>query len=500
MIYPASLPLAVLETVHPEYASRAPLYQTIADLVDGGHAIAARMRDYIQQRPGEDPALYEVRIKRFTYTNVLGQAIAAQVSKLSSGEVSIDGADDDFWRVFRDGTDRNRKRSERELLECLFRELLMFGCCFLQVEKPKSDRAPLSLAEEELLGLSPYVCLHSARSVTNWGETDGLLSWVKLKNIDHNNKPTEEPKTIATWTFIDGDTIAVYSAEVKLKNGKIIEVKVGGEWQASKDAPVSRSTEIAHGFPRIPILKAIVPNDMWAGNSAYLIALQAMDLENSRYDAGIMSYVQRTIRPVMSPDSDLDQSFVDSDHPIKSGNAYILRADAFEFNEGQGATVRTIGEYVQELHNTIRSLFGQQSASTTKSAVEQSGASKKMDFVAQEVLLRAFGSLLIDIYQDAIELVAIAAGKADRPSVSGLDVFDVDSLEAVWAIALDMDKINGLVPPTALKLFAKQLSGLLIKRVSAEQQSQIDQEIENMDFSETIAEEEPTDKEDEIAA
>jgi hypothetical protein len=233
---------------------------------------------------------------------------------------------------------------------------------------------------------------------------------------------------------------------------------------------------------------------MWTGNSAYLIAIQALDLENSRYDAGIMSYVQRTYRPVMNPDQDLSASFLDGDDPIKSSNAHILKADAFEFNEGQGATVRTIGEYVTELHDRIRSLFGQQQATATKGAVEQSGASKKMDFVAQEVLLRAFGALITDIYQDALRMVAIAAGRPERPSVSGFDSFDVDSLDAIWAIAIDLPKAQQLLPPTAIKLFAKQLSSLLVKRTSAEQQAEIDEEIEAMFAAlEVVAYAPPTD-------
>jgi hypothetical protein len=482
-VYPQLLSPKKLETVHPEYARLAPLYCKIADLVDGGHVIEARKADYIKKRPGEDQKLYDIRIGRFTYTNALGQAIAAQVGKISSGAVTIDDADDDFWEAFRDGTDRLRKRSERELLEALFREMLMFGGGYVQVEKPASDAAPVSLAQEEALGLTPYICLHSARSVVNWGEADGQLAWIKIRQIEDVTDPFEAPRKIATWTFIDATTIAVYSAEIKLKGDRIVEVKVGEEWKSvdSDEAKVSlKSKPIAHGFPRIPVFRVCVPPDMWAGNSAYLIAIQALDLENSRYDAGIMSYVQRTYKPVSNPDMDLSASFVDNDDPIKSSNAHILKADAFQFNEGAGSTVTTIGEYVTELHDRIRSLFGQQQASATKGAVEQSGASKKMDFVAQEVLLRAFGSLLVDVYQDALRMVAIAAGRPEKPSVSGLDSFDVDSLEAVWAIAMDLGKVREILPPTALKLFAKQLAGLMVKRTSAEQQAEIDEEIETM--------------------
>jgi hypothetical protein len=45
---------------------------------------------------------------------------------------------------------------------------------------------------------------------------------------------------------------------------------------------------------------------------------------------------------------------------------------------------------------------------------------------------------------------------------------------------MDLGKVREILPPTALKLFAKQLAGLMVKRTSAEQQAEIDEEIETM--------------------
>jgi hypothetical protein len=480
MDYPASLSLERLEAQHPEYKRLAPTYQKIADLVEGGATIAARKTEYIPKRPGEEDPLYQIRIKRFTYTNILGQAIAAQVSKLSSGAVSIEGATDSFWEDFRAGNDIKRKRTEQQLLESVFRGLLTFGKVWLQVEKPKAIALPLNKLQEEQMGLNPYICQHCPRVVTDWGESDGQLQWVKLRQITEVAEPTKERQSIAAWTFIDDQKIVTYSAEVKFIGGEIREVKSGGEWKSTGKTEIPSDTPTLHGFRAIPIQKIEVPGDLWAGNSAYLIAMQALDLENSRYDSGIMTYVQRTWQPVASPDSDLDASYVDDTAPLKSGNQYLLKVGGFQFNEAGGSAIASIGAFIEELHDRIYSIFGQNSGSATKGAVQQSGASKKMDFVAQEVLLRAFGTIIIDAYEDVLRLVAIAAGKAERPSVSGLDSFDVDSLEAVFAIAVELKSIAPLLPPTAVKLFAKQLSGLLLKRTSSEQQAEIDAEIDAM--------------------
>lgn len=478
--YPASLSLERLEAQHPEYTRLAPVYQKIADLVEGGATIAARKNEYVKQRPGEEPELYQIRIKRFTYTNILGQAIAAQVSKLSSGAVSIEGADDSFWAKFRAGNDLRRKRTEQQLLESVFRGLLTFGRVWLQVEKPRAIAEPLNKLQEEQMGLLPYICQHCPRIVTDWGEEDGQVTWVKLRQIVELATPISARQSIAHWTFIDAEKIVKYSAEVKTSGGRITEVRAGGEWKSSEKTEILAFPPIAHKFGAIPIQRVDIPGDLWAGNAAHLIAMQALDLENSRYDAGIMTYVQRTWQPTLNPDSDLDATYIDDDSPLKSGNQYLLKVGGFQFNEAGGATITTIGNYVNELHDRIRGIFGQQAGSTTKDAVQQSGASKKMDFVAQEVLLRAFGTIIVDAYEDVLRLVAIAAGRSERPSVSGLDSFDVDSLDAVFAIALELKNISELLPPTAVKLFVKQLSGLLVKRASSDQQAAIDAEIEAM--------------------
>jgi hypothetical protein len=236
---------------------------------------------------------------------------------------------------------------------------------------------------------------------------------------------------------------------------------------------------VPHGFGRIPVVKVESAIDLWTCYGTYLIAQQALDLENSRYDVGAMSYIQRTFKPVFNPDSDLDQTF--TEEQVLSGNAYILKADSFQFNESSGATIEKLGNYISELHDAIQRSFGQFGSSSSKSPEQLSGLSKQMDFVIQEIMLIAYGLILIDTYRQVLELAAIALGVPNQiPEVSGLDSFDIDNLDALVAIAKDMPQLQQYIPPTAVKLFAKQLSGLLTKRISGKQQAEIDAEIEAM--------------------
>ena len=483
--YPEFLTLKVLESQHSEYKAKAKLYDRLDDLVNGGYQIEQKKREYLQARPGEDSALYAVRIKRFTYTNHLGSAIAQQTSKLASGTVSIEEADDPFWSRFRAGTDRKKTRSEAELLSELFRTLQVFGSAFCLIDKPKLPEMYViqNKQQEESLGLDPYVCIYPPVCVTNWGYDDDELEWVKIRTIADDSCPFSIPKTSIEWRFVDDETLVTYRAYVTLdQDGKILGI-VDEAGNRVKDDRVYRCSEpIVHGFGQIPIIHSVLPIDMWAANNAYLLAMQHLDLENSRYDAGIMSYIQRTFKPESKPDGDFDSTYADDDSPIKTGNAYILRGDRFDFNESSGSVVSTLGDYLKELKHSIFAIFGLQSATSGEGARDASGLSKKMDFALQEVLLRSYGSFLIDQYQNVLDLVSIAAN-LPSPQVSGLDSFDIDSLETAVAIAAQIpNNLDRLLPPTAIRLFSKQLSGLLVKRVSSEQQSAIDDEVDSMQF------------------
>lgn len=487
--YPDSLPLKTLELQHPEYTAIAPTLLKIHDLASGGHQIEAHKHLYLKPRPGEEPELYKLRLEKFTYTNQLGGAIAQQVSKLSSGTLSISGLpdDDQFWSKFREATD-GKKRDERSLLSEIFRNGLKFRHVYLHVDKPYSEIRPETKQQEDLLKLNPYVCIYSPLDVINWGGDDngGELEWIKVRQLSQVASPFSASLTVATWTFIDKTHCAKYSAFVKLgKNGTIVEIlnAKGETIDSGSDARVELPRPpVPHNVGGLPVIKFELPEDLYVADQVYLKALEHLNLENSRYDTAMMSgYVQRTWKPHVRPDNDLDNTFVDSEDELQTGNQYVLKGE-FEFSEAQGTSITTVSALLQEIRDYIQDAIGMARASASKGAVEQSGISKKMDFVVQELVLRAYGSLLCACYQDLLQLVGRMAGRSPEElasySVTGLDSFDIDSLESALAIAVELLQVEEKVPPTALKLFYQQLSGLLVKNASAEQQQEINQQLD----------------------
>ncbi|MBE9178685.1 hypothetical protein IQ268_08945 [Oculatella sp. LEGE 06141] len=489
MDFPDFLPLKTLETQHPDYMAIAPTLTRIDDLAAGGHQLEAKKRQYLKPRTGEEQELYELRLQKFTYTNVLGGAIAQQASKLSSSSLSVTGLEshDKFWQKFRENNNR-KGRSEKQLLTETFRDALKFKRVYLHVEKPYLEVSPRTKQEEEALGASPYICLYTPLHVTNWGEGDTTaLDWIKIRQVTTVTSPFAKPALKATWTFITGTHTAKYEAFVKLgKGGAIAELvnQKGDTLETGEDAKVSLLRAVPHRAGKLPVVMMEVPDDLWVTNQAYLKALEHLRLENSRSDtAEMVGYVQRTWKPHVVADTDLDHTFVDTEEELKTGNQYVIKGD-FSFSEAQGTSLASVGGVLQEIRDVIQDMIGMARASATKGAVEQSGISKKLDYVVQELILKSYGSLVCDAYQDLLQLVAIVAGhrkeEAETISVTGLDSFDVDSLETMLAIAIEITQIEDHLPITVLKLFYQQLSNLLVKNASAEQQAQIAEEIEQL--------------------
>lgn len=488
MKFPATLPLKTLEAQHPGYAAIASTLAKIDDLTAGGNQLEAKKAQYLRPRPGEEPDLYKLRLEKFTYTNILGLAIAQQTSKLSGGSLAISGLEphQDFWNWFREHTNR-KGRSEKDLVSESFRVGLKFKTCYWHVEKPYSAIQPETKQHEEMLGIKPYVCVYSPMEVTNWEDDDSGLQWIKVRQLSTKTSPFEKPLIKATWTFITTTHTAKYEALVKLsRKGAIAEIvdEKGESLGSGEDAIVSLARLVVHGVGKLPVLKLEIPDDLWVTNQAYLKAMEHLRLENSRSDtAEMVGYVQRTYKPIQNPDTDLDHTFIDASEDLKSGNQYIIKGD-FAFNEASGASLASVGAVLQEIRDTIQDMIGMARASATKGAVEQSGISKKLDYVVQELILKAYGAIVCDRYQDLLQLVGRVAGFADAEteaiSVTGLNSFDVDSLETLLAIALELQMVLPNLPPTVVKLFYEQLSNLLIKNASAEQQQEIREELDTI--------------------
>ncbi|MBD2457976.1 hypothetical protein H6G80_28415 [Nostoc sp. FACHB-87] len=482
MPYPVSLTFKVLESCHEEYLYTADTLRRIDLLTAGGHKLEKNIEEFLPQRPGEENVVYEARRRKYNYLNLLGSAINQQVAKLSSAALSVSGiGEEPFWEEFREDTDR-AGRSERDLLSYVFAELLKFKKIYLHVDKPRASATPLNRAQEQSLGLRPYVVAYSPFQVTNWHEEAGKLQWIKIRQIvTAQPDPTKEPQTIARWVFIDNTSIATYSAVVKLRGGEIEELNGKG---VNDDTPVALQPEVLHGLGEIPVIKLEIPDTLWVADQAYPKALEHLKTEHTRHDMLTLAYFQRTYKKVQIPDQDLDETYSDVE-PIKTGLQHVLELEDFKWNEPNGGIIEHINNTLQSIKDEVRDLVSLGGGSTTNEAVRQSGESKAMDFVKQEAILRQYGSILTQGYQILLQMVAKSAGIANPEliSVTGFQNFETDTLESLITKVTELSGIDfatlaNNLPPTAYKLVYSQLVSLLVGNLSAEQQQVINAEIE----------------------
>ncbi|WP_104901250.1 hypothetical protein [Nostoc sp. 'Peltigera membranacea cyanobiont' N6] len=88
-MYPNQLLLETLEAKNVEYEQMLPTLNEIDLLVSGGYKLKNSIRHFITQRPGEDNEIYETRIKKHTYLNILSTNVNEQVSKLSNAPIGF---------------------------------------------------------------------------------------------------------------------------------------------------------------------------------------------------------------------------------------------------------------------------------------------------------------------------------------------------------------------------------------------------------------------------
>lgn len=485
--------LEILESRHTEYENILPTWEKIYDLSVGGHQIEKKNEKYLPKRAGEEEEIYRTRISKFTYRNLLGTGVQQQASKLTSGSYFISGleAHQEFWSEFRENVNL-KGQSEKELLGRIFRQALLFGKTFIHIDKPLSSIRPKNKAQERMLGLRPYITLYSALDVTDWEENQGKLSFVKVRQSSKFRlNPFSPNLDKVTWTYITPEAVIKYSALVKLDaKGRIVSLlnESGEEIEiVSSETEIPLENAIAHGLDKLPVLKFELPIDLWACNQAYLLALEHLNLRNILYDgASLATYIQRVYKPYRVPDGDFENTYTEesSEEEVLSGNPYILRAESFKFEEMSGSALNTLKQIIEQIEVEVRESISLGVASTSKEALQRSGISKQLDLYREELVLRAYGQLLVDFYQDVLQLAAKSAGlnSPEQISVNGLNSFELQNTETLVLTAKDLLELKSLLPPTVIRLFSKHLSSSLIPNASAEEQALIQEEIETLNL------------------
>lgn len=478
---PSEVKVEKLEVYHEDYLYYKDTWDIISDLREGATAIAKKAAHYLPPRPGEQPDVYALRLQKLSYTPVMANAIREFTAKLASAPVYLSGTDDDdFWEAFRDATD-GKGKDEVELLMQIFSALLYFGRVCVAVDRPRLGVQPRSAFEDAGLNNQPYVAVYEPLNVINWGE-----GWHISKQIVTANQPLADPVKLGRWTVWTDDAIAVYEAPVRLDKDlhTVIEIKVDGHWRSINDPRALVPGQItSHGLGKCPMVSLTLPLEMWTGNNVYLKQLQHFRIESSWTDAGIMAgTIQRVFTPMPPPPADDPRVvYEEPDYStVKVDNAHVLVGADFKFQESSGSAIASLTSQLETIERQIKALVSMGYSSVSKSAVQQSGASKEADMALLEDSMRAYGAKVAQLYQDVLQLVAMSASKSTDISVSGLDEYGVKTISDMLSNAEILEPISQRIPLTALKLWYGKLANLLAGSRSAEMDQAISEELEEI--------------------
>jgi hypothetical protein len=465
--YPEKIDAIKLNIEHPEYQYWYPTWIKIDDLIKGGISMEDKKREYIVPRPGEDREIYELRLRKFVYTPLLGSIIKDYTTKLVSAPLHVEGAKGDWWDKFRQKVD-GKNETEKGLLNKLFMQLLCFGTSYIFVDKPTSEYDFLNRAQEEIIGNSPWVNILSPFSVINWSENkNGDLEWAIIRYSRIKSLPLEKPIVENEWVIVDRYKIVRYFIDTETT----IATKI---------------SEVEHGLGKLPVLKYKLSDELYTGNQAYLKALQYLQIENAWTDtATIAGYVQRVFTPLdQQPDDDFNNTYTSTDEyveSIKSGNSHILVGKSFEFNEINGGSLKTISESVLDAIETqIKNIVSLGNVSANKGILQQSGVSKGYDYSQIADSMRAYGQILVAAWQEVLQLVgeSYSMPEWDKISVSGFDSFEVDALDDLLNKSEAIDKIADFLGDTALALWYKKIQAAMHRSASIYELEEMNKEID----------------------
>jgi hypothetical protein len=490
MDYPNRIKLGVLLSEAGEYSAVRSHLQKIDLLTKGGHQLRDNLPLFLEQRLDEEPPVYENRLRKFSYSNVFGGALAQLAAKFSNGAVHLANATPpEFWEAFRENND-GQGRTESQLLARLFGELIPYRRVFAHIDLPVANEEIRSAADEERLGIVPRIIIYNALQVMSWHEVEGVLKWIKTFHLSENRASAiAAPITQATWTFIDDEYVVRYRANVRVVKGKIVALlddKGEDRELAGAESFIYMDGEaIAHGFGRLPVVKIELNDSLWAGNQAYPKAEEMLRLECHRSHYLTSTYPQRTYKPIQKPADSLDETYVDAEElPPPTGLQYVLPLETFAWNEPTGQILDKVAVAIAEAAKDIRSILAVGGAYIAEGVSEASGVSKAMDFETEDSRLIALGHVVTDGLQDIYQLVAIAKGIptwADI-SVSGLDDFGRQRLSTLLdmlkvLLEVDLPRLEPILTPTIYLIVREKVMNLIVGNLTPEQKAQVADEL-----------------------
>lgn len=445
----------MLEMKHPDYTDMIDDWVKLGFLYEGGHVIRKNATQFLIRRPRELQEIYQARVDRFTYHNILGTcfgwyraALFKEPPQIQFNIVDDNGQktdtkpkqdSDQFFTDFRKNCDRHGTSFVDQLRD-VFTSLALYRKAFVLVDNPENDPDTVSLADQKKKGVIdkngkplPYTCVYAPASVINWELDDaGNMIWAMIAT-QSTRRPdfTKDAVVVNTWYYYDQKQFMKWEFERR-----------PGESQLAKLDENQRATLVDFGphalskQNKLPLIQFEVTDGLWLANRAYLPVLDHLNQDNSY---GWALYMANLCMPVIKSERDYKPTL------SEAGFIQLGPNDEYGWSEPEGKSFERSEQRVRELREEIfRAMYltyqGRQSTATADGA---SGASKEMDMMPAQDVMNEYGDVVVAAAQTILDYVALARGEVTLKSdVRGMKfgktatIDDIEKSEAVKAIGV----------------------------------------------------------------
>jgi hypothetical protein len=400
---------------HPDYASHKGMWQMYRDLYAGGHQLKNSASEYLLRRQKEPLDVYSERLHRAFYQNYIGSIVdwyAATLFRRAPSFHFTGGLDSgrEFLSSFADDCDaRGTKLSDffRQLLT----DALVAGQAHLLIDFPRATHRPVNRAEEDAEGISrAYLVRYRAEDLINWStDSRGDYEWVVLRHKQKRQPRFDSTEIVeeTRWMYFDREHFRTY---------RRIEA-------AGKTNPIELIDEGLHGLAalqRVPLQTLRITEGLWLMNKAAHLQLEHFNKSNALGWAITMGLFAM---PVIYSDREWNQIV---------GESYYVQLgpqDKFGWTEPDGKVYQIAAANLESLKEEIyRVCYLAQASGELTAGQAQSAASKQLDFVITNEVLRAYGGEIKDCMRRVLTAVSGARQDGVTVSVTGLDEVDIADL------------------------------------------------------------------------
>lgn len=451
-----------LSQMHPDYKDLRDDWTKMSILYEGGHTIRQVSTQFLQRRPRELQEVYQARVDRFTYDNILGACFGWYRAALFKNPPTIIGSTakdqkgallnrivnsiaqfaaratgipltnrlDEFYISFRDDCDRTGT-SLVDFYRGIWTNFALHRVAYVLIDLPQMEIPATSLKDQIDAGVLddkgkplPYLVSYSPLSVINWNnDRYGNLEWAIVQMQGTRREFLEDEHAIDTWYYFDKQKFLKYEYK-----------RAVGETALTRLDENARATLVANGAHSLsqyminPLLRFEVSEDLWLANRAFLPVIDYLNHENAYKWALELANL---CMPVINSDDDIDPQL------SEAGFIKLPKDAKYGWTEPEGRTFGRSAERLVQLREDIYRLLYlvYQGRRSTASADGASAQSKEQDLQPAQDVLNEYGEMICRAMQKTMNLVARAREDSTVFDVRGMKFGKTITLEAIQKVA-----------------------------------------------------------------